>query len=53
MKRVNKKERNLIADGKMIHAIKSYKDRSGLGLKEAKTMCDAAKVKLMFYGKMN
>lgn len=39
-------ERGLIRDGKFIEAIKDCRSRTGLGLKEAKDLCDAYREKL-------
>lgn len=39
---LNAVEIQLIADGRMINAVKNYKDRTGVGLKTAKAAIDAA-----------
>ena len=36
-------ELQMIAEGRMIYAVKSYKDRTGVSLKTAKAAIDAAR----------
>ena len=40
---LNAVELQLIADGRMINAVKTYRDRTGVDLKTAKTAIDAAR----------
>ena len=40
---LNAVEIQMIAEGRMIYAVKNYKDRTGVGLKTAKAAIDAAR----------
>ena len=40
---LNAVEIQMIAEGRMIYAVKTYKDRTGVGLKTAKAVIDAAR----------
>ena len=40
---LNAAELQMIAEGRMIYAVKSYKDRTGVSLKTAKAAIDAAR----------